>query len=140
MKSLTRFAAVLAVGLLAAGCVNGSLTDTLVATGTSIADGLQHVTGPSSAAQLNIFAAEEKAATLAENLAATWAESGTENADQARAVEAVRIPLDKALADGRAGRDAGNSVMLAQAISLLKTLTPQLTALLPAAYKPPASK
>lgn len=135
MKKLLRAVAVLAV-LALSGC-NGSLTDTLTVVGTTAADAIEHVTGPSSAAQLNIFAGEEKAATIAENLAATWAESGTETATQAQQVEAVRVPIDQALADGRKARDAGNNVLLAQAISALKTLTPKLTALLPAAYKPP---
>lgn len=134
MKNPLRLAVVLAIGLLAASCSTAQLLNL----GAAGADTVEATTGPSSPTQLNIFAAEEKTTTILENLAASWAESGTETAAQAASVEAVRVPIDQALADGRKARDNGNNALLAQAISSLKSLTPKLTALLPAAYQPPA--
>jgi hypothetical protein len=102
--------------------------------GKSIAIGAMLVSlggcATSLASNLNTFAAEEQAVTLAETSATLWAQSGKETAAQARVVEEYRSKIDTALASGRKARDGGDNVLLAQALTVLNEDVPGLSSFL----------
>lgn len=100
----------------------------LAAASLSAALALGGCSTPSTPGDLNAFATEEAAITVAYHGAALWAQSGKETPAEAQVVESFRKSIDANVAEARKARDAGNNTMVASALKLAQQGVDALTA------------